>query len=136
MRPSSERRLLRLAGGRLDPDEQIVACAPVWYSRPVRQAWLAARYRDQAVLTDQRFMLWESGWLTRRPRRRVLADRLVDLTVADVGHAGGRGAGRRLLLSHAAHPPLVIELGSDAASRAIADALLAPPPAVVVDVQL
>ncbi len=136
MRPASERRLRHLAERRLEPDEHIVACAPVWYSRPVRQPWLAARYRDQAVLTDRRLMLWESGWLTRRARRRVLADRREDIAVRDLGQEGGAAPARRLRLDHAAHPPLVLELGADPDSRTIAEALLAPPPPATLDVQL
>src|SRR5262245_3190608 len=85
MRLATQRRLRRLAERRLEDGEQIVAMAAVWYSRPVRLAWLAARYRDLAVLTDRRLLLWESGWLSRAPRRRVLADRLADLGATDLG---------------------------------------------------
>jgi hypothetical protein len=128
MRVATQRRLHRLAERRLEDGEQIVTSAPVWYSRPVRLEWLAARYRDLAVLTDRRLMLWECGWLTRRPRRRVLADQLSDLTATDLGAASGGPAGRRLQLDHADHPPLVLELGTDRPSRSIARALLTRAP--------
>jgi hypothetical protein len=124
MRLATERRLRRLAERRLEEGEHIVAYTAVWYSRPVRVEWLAARFRDLAVLTDRRLMLWESGWLTRLPRRRVLADRLEDLTATDLSTAVGRAPGRRIRLDHASHPPLVLELGDDRASRTIARALL------------
>jgi hypothetical protein len=124
MRLATQRRLRRLAERRLDDGEQIVAMAPVWYSRPVRLAWLAARYRDLAVLTDRRLMLWETGWLTRTPRRRVLADPLSDLDATDLGASDGKQPGRRIRVDHASHPSLVLELGDDRASRDIARALL------------
>jgi hypothetical protein len=124
MRVATQRRLHRLAERRLEDGEQIVASAAVWYSRPVRLAWLAARHRDLAVLTDRRLMLWECGWLTRRPRRRVLADALADLTATDLGVAAGGEKGRRLRLDHTEHPPIVLELGDSRPARAIARTLL------------
>lgn len=123
MRPATERRLRRLAAPRLEEDESVLACSAVWYARPVRVRWLAARYRDLAVLTDRRLMLWEVGWLTRRPRRRVLADRRFDLHASELP-ASSRS--RRIRLDHPSHPPLVLELRRGA-DDAITDALLGQP---------
>ena len=122
MRATTERRLRRLAERRLEPDEHVVTCAAVWYARPVRVHRLAARYRDYAVLTDRRLMLWEAGWLTRRPRRRVLADRLGDLTVVDLTPPDRT----RLRCHHPGHAAFVLELGPSSAARTIADTLAAP----------
>jgi hypothetical protein len=133
MRTTTERRLRRLAERRLEPDERIVTCVAVWYARPVRFHQLAARYRDYAVLTDQRLMLWEAGWITRRARRRVLADRLTDLTVTDLDPP--RRA--RLRCDHAGHPPFVLELDGSERARTLADAITAPRSAATpVDTQL
>lgn len=133
MRATTEQRLRRLAERRLEPEEHVVACTSVWYARPVRLHRLAARYRDYAVLTDRRLMLWEAGWLTRRPRRRVLADRLGDLTVVDLAPPQRT----RLRCHHPRHAAFVIELDASGAARTIADALVAPGPAADhVDAQL
>ena len=83
-------------------------CAPTGWPgwSPTRTSWrgaargsrepatlqqLAARWRDVVVVTDRRLLLFSVGHFTRRPRRRVLADRLDELTVDDVGtHPGAR----------------------------------------------
>src|SRR5262249_3401375 len=68
---------------------------------------LAARNRDFAVVTDRRLLLWSAGFFTRRPRRRVLAERLDELTVQSVGSGSApkiscrRGGRRPLLLQRA-----------------------------------
>jgi hypothetical protein len=105
-RRRTDARIRRLAAKRLEPDEAIVGWARVWYSRAVRLQVFAARYRDIVVLTDRRLMLFEVGWFTRVPRRRVLADRLDDLTVEDVSRVGDvttvrfAKAGHRSMLLH------------------------------------
>jgi hypothetical protein len=89
----------------------IVGWARAWHSRAVRLQGLAARYRDIAVLTDRRLMLYEVGWFTRRPRRRVLADRLDELTVEDVSRSGNAG---KLRFSKAGHRAMLLEFGQGA----------------------
>jgi hypothetical protein len=80
------RRLRELATPRLEGGEELLAWTRVWVSRDGKVAGvLAARTRDFAVLTNHRLMLWSIGFFTRRPRRRVLTDRLTDLTVDDIG---------------------------------------------------
>jgi hypothetical protein len=46
---------------------------------------LAVRYRDFVVLTDRTLVCWSTGFLTRRPRRRVLFERLEGCAVEPVG---------------------------------------------------
>ncbi len=73
-------------------------------------AAFTARYRDIVVVTDRRLMLWEVGMLSRRPRRRVLADRLAEITVEDVSRAGTR---RRLRFSKPEHRAMLLDFGRD-----------------------
>ena len=112
------RRLETLAKQRLEESETITDWCRIWYSRPVRWRWAAARYRDFVVITDRRLMMYSAGVFTRLPRRRVLADRLDDLTVVQ------RESPRRLHISHPSHPPLLFEFDNDATSRSIAQTLL------------
>ena len=80
------RRLRKLAIARLEGDERLLTWDRAWISRDGRYSTaFAARTRDFAVLTDRRLMLWSTGFFTRGPRRRVLTDRLDDLTVEDIG---------------------------------------------------
>jgi hypothetical protein len=115
---------------RLEPGETIVATARVWTARPSRAPLLAARFRDEAVVTDRRLMVWQCGWWTRRPRRRVVADRLDTLTVSNATSSGSADTGgaapvRRVRLDHADHRPVVLEIGRDDESQRFAAALLA-----------
>jgi hypothetical protein len=112
-REATERRLRADGLARLEPDEQIVAWCRAWVSRAGHLQKLAARWRDVAVVTDRRLLLFSVGHFTRRPRRRILADRLDELTVADVGARPGRG----LRCSRPGRPPMLLELGNDAWSR-------------------
>jgi hypothetical protein len=52
-------------------------------------------------------MLWSAGFFTRAPRRRVLAERLDELTVETMG----RDPGRRMACRKAGRRPLLLELG-------------------------
>jgi hypothetical protein len=80
------RRLHKLAAARLETNEELVTWERTWVSRDGRYSGVfGARTRDFAVLTDRRLMLWSTGFFTRGPRRRVLTDRLDDLTVEDFG---------------------------------------------------
>jgi len=75
------RRLRRLATARLEPGEQLVSWTRAWVSIDGRfNRVVAARTRDFLVLTDRRLMLWSTGFFTRMARRRVLADRLDELS--------------------------------------------------------
>ena len=132
---SVEVSLQRIAGRRLESGEAIHEWCAVWYSRPARLAAIAPRFRDYAVVTDRRLMLFEAGWLTRRPRRRILADRLDQLAVT-VGTAPGVATGtpigtpigivRRLRIEHRDHRPVIIEFGRDARAQRVAQRLAQP----------
>lgn len=119
---AADDRLRSLAAKRLESSEAIVATCRVWYSRPLRVPILAARYRDFVVVTDRRLMMYSAGWLTRLPRRRVLADRLADVTVTVIK------VDRTLTLSHPGHPPMRLDFGTDPASIAARTALEALSP--------
>lgn len=100
-------RLKALATARLERDEVLVTWTRAWVSVDGRfNVLLAARTRDFAVLTDRRLLLWSTGFFTRRPRRRVLADRLDELTVTRIPPEGGR----RLVISSRGHRRLRIEV--------------------------
>src|SRR5689334_143685 len=103
---------------RLEPGEAIVATARVWSARPSRLPVLAARFRDDVVVTNRRLMVWECGWWTRRPRRRVLSDRLSDLEVT--GTTSTRTPREspdrvwvRVRIDHPTNPSLVFDVASD-----------------------
>jgi hypothetical protein len=118
-REATDRRLRAGGFARLEPDEQIVAWCRAWVSRVARFQRFAPRWRDVAVVTDRRLLLFGVGHFTRRPRRRVLADRLDELAVADVGVHAGRG----LRCSRPGRSPMLVELGSDAWSRKVGQEL-------------
>ena len=119
-RATIERRLRAAVDKRLEPSETIVAWCRVWYSRPVRVQWFAARYRDFVVLTDRRLMMYSAGWLTRLPRRRVLADRLNEIAVETI-----EGRDRMFRLEHPNHPPMILQIDRDRAAAPIAEMLAA-----------
>jgi hypothetical protein len=118
-------RFRALVHRRLEPGETIVATARVWSARPSHLPMLAARYRDDAVVTDRRLMLWECGWWTRRPRRRVLADRLDDITVTNGTGRERDGVIGRVRIDHVKRPPVVLDVAADDDSQRFAAALLA-----------
>jgi hypothetical protein len=126
-RSSHDDRFRTLVHRRLEPGETIVATARVWSARPNRFPALAARFRDDVVVTDRRLMVWECGWWTRRPRRRVLADRLDDIMVTGTTKAQ-REAGTHTVASirvdHPGRPSLVFDIGADGASQKFAMSLL------------
>ena len=62
--------------------------------------------------------MYSAGWLTRRPRRRVLADRLTDLTIATPRRA------TTLEITHPSHPPMRLEFSKGIVARRIAAALV------------
>jgi hypothetical protein len=105
-----EQLLRRAVEARLEPGETFVAWTRAWVSRWQRFHWLLSlRNRDYAVVTDRRLMLWSAGFFTRRPRRRVLADRLDEITVGSIG----RDPGRVMTCSRPGRRPLLLELGKD-----------------------
>ena len=120
-REATEQRLRTRGFARLEPDEQIVTWCRVWVSKAGRFQRLAPRWRDVAVITDRRLLLFSVGHFTRRPRRRVLADRLDEITIADIGTHPGRG----LHSSRPGRAPMLIELGSDPWSRKLGNELQA-----------
>jgi hypothetical protein len=120
-REATERRLHDNAMARLEPDEKIVVWCRAWVSKVGRLQRLAPRWRDVAVVTDRRLLLFGVGHFTRRPRRRVLADRLDELTLADVGTHPGRG----LRCSRPGRGPMLLEIGTDPWSRRLAQELQA-----------
>jgi len=82
----SGRRLRDLTLARLEPGEEVVATNRVWLSRDGRfNPLLAARTPCFAVVTKRRVMCWSVGFFSRRPRHRVLTDRLDDLRVVPIG---------------------------------------------------
>ena len=112
---------------RLEPGESITVTARVWTARPTRFPALAARYRDDVVITDRRIMVWECGWWTRRARRRVLADRLDEIRVTDAtssSRAKTDGTVTRVRVDHEGRPPVVLDIRPDPAGRRLAAALL------------
>jgi hypothetical protein len=118
-REATERRLRDKTLARLEPDEAIVVWSRAWVSKASRFQRLAPRWRDVAVVTDRRLLLFGVGHFTRRPRRRVLADRLDELTLADVGAHPGRG----LRCTRPGRGPMLVEVGNDPWSRRFAQEL-------------
>ncbi len=109
---------------RLEPGEAVDAIAAVWSARPSRHPKLSARFRDHAVLTDRRLMVWECRWLTRRPRRRVLADRLDAIVVTPAAPRGSDDAITHLRVDHTNGRSVVFDFGRDAESQRFARALV------------
>jgi hypothetical protein len=118
-REATERRLHDNAVARLQPGETIVVWCRAWVSKVGRFQRLAPRWRDVAVVTDRRLLLFGVGHFTRRPRRRVLADRLDELTLGDVGTHPGRG----IRCARPGRAPMLLELGTDPWSRRLAQEL-------------
>jgi hypothetical protein len=107
---SNEDRLRRAVDARLEPDESFVVWTRAWVSRYSRWHWLfAARNRDYVVVTDRRLMLWSAGFFSRRPRRRVLAERLDEVTVESIS----RDPGRQMAVRRPGRRALLLELGKD-----------------------
>jgi hypothetical protein len=97
----------------METGEDIVTWCRAWVSKAGRFQRFAPRWRDVAVVTDRRLLLFGVGHFTRRPRRRVLADRLDELTLGDVGTHPGRG----LRCSRPGRGDMLLELGADEWSR-------------------
>ena len=112
-REATERRLRATGFARLEADEEIVTWCRAWVSKAGRFQRLAPRWRDVAVVTDRRLLLFGVGHFTRRPRRRVLADRLDELALGDIGIRPGRG----LCCTRPGRADMLLELGGDEWSR-------------------
>jgi hypothetical protein len=112
-REATDRQLHAAGFARLEAGETIVVWCRAWVSKAGRLQRLAPRWRDIAVITDRRLLLFGVGHFTRRPHRRVLADRLDELTVADVGTHPGHG----LCCTRPGRDPMLLELGGDPWSR-------------------
>jgi len=112
-REATERRLRAPGFARLEIDEVIVTWCRAWVSKAGRFQRFAPRWRDVAVVTDRRLLLFGVGHFTRRPRRRVLADRLDELALGDIGTRPGRG----LRCTRPGRADMLLELGGDEWSR-------------------
>jgi hypothetical protein len=109
----SGRRLQRLVTSRVETGEDLVTWTRAWVSRDGQfNAIVAARSRDFVVLTTRRLMIWSTGFFTRLPRRRVLTERLNEVTVEPIGESG-----RRLRVRAFRRSALRIEVGSDEQSH-------------------
>ncbi len=120
-------RFRALVHRRLEPGETIVTTARVWTARPSHVPVLAARYRDDVVVTDRRLMVWACAWFTRRARRRVLAERLDQLVVTDTTRrprGAPDGQVTRVRIDHQGRKAVVFEV-DDEAGRRLVRALLA-----------
>jgi hypothetical protein len=118
-REATDRRLRAPGFARLEVDEEIVVWSRAWVSKAGRFQRLAPRWRDVVVVTDRRLLLFGVGHFTRRPRRRVLADRLDELQIGDVGTHPGRG----LRCSRPGRAPMLLELDTDPWSRKVVQEL-------------
>jgi hypothetical protein len=109
----TERQLQAPGFARLESDEKIITWCRAWVSRASHFQRFAPRWRDIAVVTDRRLLLFGVGHFTRRPRRRVLADRLDELVLGDIGTHPGRG----LRCTRPGRPDMLLELDADEWSR-------------------
>jgi hypothetical protein len=112
----AERRIL----ARIDPDERLVAWTRGWVSRDGRaHSVFAARTLDYIVVTDAQCCLFNTGFFTRCPRRRVFGvpfDRLAVTERKGKLHLRVAADGRR---------PLLFDLRNGTRSEDVATALLA-----------
>ena len=114
---ANERRLRRHVERRLEPGEEVRASCRAWVS-PIRTVqWLAPRHRDFVVVTDRRLMLWAAGFWSRRPRRRVLTERLDELDITPARDATA------VRITPPARKPILLELGTGGRSLTVCDAL-------------
>jgi hypothetical protein len=117
-RSANERRLL----AKLGPDERCAAWGRGWVSRDGKLHTLfAARTFDFMVVTDDHLIFFATGFLSRRPRRRVFDIPLDRLTIGD---RRGRGT-RRLRIWSRAGGALLLELRANKRNTTFADALVA-----------
>jgi hypothetical protein len=115
---SAERRLQRKLGRGV----HIVAWGRAWVSRDGRMhAVFAARTFDFVVCTDDRLVLYSTGFFTRRPRRKVYEMTFDRLRVEP--RQAKRGS--HLRLRSAQHRPLLLDLGTKARNTAFAAELVA-----------
>jgi hypothetical protein len=99
----TEARLRAKARG----DDPLVAWAQGWVSYDGRlHTLLAARTLDFAVLTSERLCLVTTGFLTRRPRRRIYDMGLERIVVEQINDANSAV----LRITSAEHRPLLLEL--------------------------
>jgi hypothetical protein len=117
---ATDRRLREQVLRRLEPDERVLAWARAWVSPTRTHQWLAPRHRDFVIVTNRRLMLWAAAHWTRRPRRRILTERLdtalvVPIPADDV---------RTVHVTLPERKPLVIEFGKSPQARSTAFALV------------
>jgi hypothetical protein len=117
-RPTATDR--RLAA-KLGDDGPVVVWGRAWVSRAGRlNKLVAARTLDFVVCTEHDLVLFSTGFLSRRPRRRVYSmdfDRLrISVRQAKFG--------RELLVSSPQHRPLVFQMRTSERSAALQAALV------------
>lgn len=116
---ADERRVRRIVGPGLEPDERIRAWCRAWVSRLGQlPAVLAVRLRHVVVVTDRRIFLVPVRYWTRRPRRRFSHMELAPLEVRDVG------ARREIELVPSDGLVTRLDVGRRERGRRVADVLL------------
>ena len=115
---SAERRLQR----KLGPGVHIAAWGRAWVSRDGRMHNVfAARTLDFVVCTDDRLVLYSTGFFTRRPRRKVY-EMSFDRLRVDTRQAK---RGSHLRLSTRGHRALLLDLSAKPRNTTFAAQLLA-----------
>ncbi len=140
-----EPSLRRLLGRRDMFRGHVLGVVRGWVSRETRFQLLAARFLDFVVLTEQHLVLLSTGFFSRQPKRVVLREPLVRLTVT------ARGRALRVVGDQSKH--ILIELRPVPGAEELVEDLLArtkpaidrpagrlpsafdPPPALPVDDQ-
>ena len=113
-------RAERKLAAHIDPDERLVAWTRGWVSRDGRaHTVFAARTLDFVVVTDRHCYLFNTGFFTRRPRRRVFNTPLDRLSVTE------RKGKLHLRVAVEARRPLLFDLRQGKRSEDVATALLA-----------
>jgi hypothetical protein len=114
-------RLRNLAGRKTSYQGRIIGITQGWMSRDGDFHVFAARYLDFAMLTDEHLVCFSTGFLSRRPRRRVFREPLNALVVIPRGDEPFR----TLRIVGDFNRPLLFELRSDPNSLAFARELVA-----------
>jgi hypothetical protein len=122
--PESHRyveQLRSLAGRKASYEGPIIGITQGWMSRDSSFHIFAARYFDFAMLTDEHLVCFSTGFLSRRPRRRVFREPLNALVVIPRGDEPFR----TLRIVGDFNRPLLFELRADPNSLAFARELAA-----------
>jgi len=114
-------RLRSLAGRKTSYQGPIIGITQGWMSRDSSFHIFAARYFDYAMLTDEHLVCFSTGFLSRRPRRRVFREPLNALVVIPRGDEPFR----TMRIVGDFNRPLLFEVRSDDNSIAFARELVA-----------